>query len=569
MKIISAKTISLTFVAALAGCGGAEDDPTPEQKLALALKPYFEQQVAWHPCDKARVPSISENEAASARFRCADLRAPMDWGNPAKGDITVAVTRFAVKDPARRKGSLLFNPGGPGGDGILANVQFYYQLTMYPTPSRQQLLSEYDLIGFSIRGMGSSTQLTCASDERLSTVWWGSDTSVPTVDALLRNAELKSKACEKNPLTPFINTGQIARDMELIRVVSGDAKLNYIGVSYGTWLGAWYAGLFPERTGRMVLGANVDFSARTFVEAGTLALPPAMQRIVDEIIGPYAARHDVYFNLGTDPAATRRLFEALPPALQAATSFALDESHVLMISGRIDEGASVFVAAKGVQQILEQSPGGTQEQIQALARQHVFSHHPLANQRALRLATETLIPGYFKAKQPSPFADDALRMTTEHAVDLAVICNDTPALSTDRQFWIDKHREYAQRYPLGSGVLGGSVLNFSCLFWQAPQPAVIKPTIEQVARAPAIVMIQNQFDGVTAAEGALQMFDRLPNASLLYLKDEYSHAGYPSGNPCVDEPVTQYLLNGIPPPRRVDCEDNRKLWLDAGNEMKR
>ena len=98
---------------------------------------------------------------------------------------------------------------------------------------------------------------------------------------------------------------------------------------------------------------------------------------------------------------------------------------------------------------------------------------------------------------------------------------------------------------------------------------MIKPTIEQVARAPAIVMIQNQFDGVTAAEGALQMFDRLPNASLLYLKDEYSHAGYPSGNPCVDEPVTQYLLNGIPPPRRVDCEDNRKLWLDAGNEMKR
>jgi pimeloyl-ACP methyl ester carboxylesterase len=575
MKIKSAKTISITFALALAGCGGGDDDLTGERKSTLsadqaltsALKPYFEQKVAWLPCDQTRLPTYASKLATSARFRCADLRAPMDWANPAKGDITVAVTRLAVKDPEKRKGSLLFNPGGPGGDGILENVNFAFQFSRGASAAEQQLLSEYDLIGFSPRGMGSSTQLTCGSNERLSKVSWAGDTSAPTIDDLLRNAELKSKACRKNPLTPYISTEQIARDMELIRIVSGDARLNYIGHSYGSWLGAWYAGLFPERAGRMVFSSSVDFSAPTFAEAGILPQPPSMQRIVDEIIGPYAARHDEHFNLGSDPAAIRQLFATLPAPLQAATSHALDTSRALSMSGYIDDGVSVFVAAKGVQQILEQNPGATQEQVLARAAEHVFSRHQVANGMAHGIAVKTLIPQYFKANQPFLFSDDVLEMTTEQAVDLAVICNDTPALRADRQFWIGKHREYAERYPLGSGVLGGSVLNFSCEFWQPPQPAVIRPAIEQVARAASIVMIQKQFDGPTAAEGALRMFDRLPNASLLYVKDDYSHIGYPSGNPCVDEPVTQYLLTGVAPPRRVDCEDNRKLWLDAGHEL--
>jgi pimeloyl-ACP methyl ester carboxylesterase len=581
MKIISTRTTSVIIAAALAGCGcgGGEEEPATQrqsptalelernQTLASARKPYFEQQVNWQPCDKTGLPSVFGNVAQSPRFRCANLRAPMDWDDPDKGDIAVAVTRLAVKDPAKRKGSLLFNPGGPGADGRLANLDFYIGLAgSAPAAPERQLLDAYDLIGFSPRGMGSSTQLTCGSNERLSTVWWGSDASASTVDALLRNVELKSRACQNNPLTRHINTGQIARDMELIRTISGDVRLNYIGHSYGSWLGAWYAGLFPERSGKMVLSGNLDFSAPTLAEAGTLQQPPAIQRIADEIVGPYAARHDAHFNLGSDPMATRQLFAAMPPRLQAATSSALDQSRVFSLAGYIDESALVFVAAKGVQQILEQNPASTKDQVLALARTQVFSRHELANQMALEIATKTVIPKYFEAAQPALFDDDALHMTPEAAVDLAVMCNDTPALAMSRQQWIDRHGEYARRYPLGSGQLGGSVLNYSCLFWP-PQPAVIKPAVEAVARAPSIVMIQAQFDGYTAAEGALRMFEKLPNASLLYVKDEHTHAGYPFGNACVDEPVTRYLLTGALPPRRVDCENDRKLWLDAGNEL--
>lgn len=557
---------------ASAGCGGGEDAARLDPKLALARKPYFEQKVDWQPCDKARLTRAYEKMLTSPRLRCANIRAPMDWDHPASGDITVAVTRLAVKDPAKRTGALLFNPGGPGGDGILENLEFYAQFARKGAASsatslEQQVIAQYDLIGFSPRGLGSSTHLKCGSSDRLSTVLWASDSGDPTVDALLRNAELKSKACQRSPLAPYINTEQIARDMDLIRALSGDAKLNYIGTSYGTWLGAWYAGLFPERTGRMVLSANVDFSAHSYADAGILHQPPAIQRIVEQIIVPYTARHDAHFGLGTSPEAISQLFAALPPALKTATSLALSRSNVFSLPGYIDEGASAFVAAKGVQQMLRQNPSATEAQILALAKHWVFSRHSLANQMALKVATLTLIPAYFEATQAGPLNDDALLTTTEEAVDLAVVCNDMPALSTNRQFWIDKHKDYARRYPLGSNVLGGSVLNFSCLFWKPPKPVVIKPTIEQVARAPSIVMIQTQFDGLTPAEGALRMFDRLPNASLLYVKDDYAHIGYPQGNPCVDEPVTRYLLDGTRPPRRTECHDNGGLWLDSGHEL--
>ncbi|RAS37834.1 TAP-like protein [Paraburkholderia bryophila] len=571
MKIVAMRTAWIVSTVALAGCGGEDAPPSGQQhsaaqKRASIPKPYLDQKVAWRPCDKNRLPVAWAALADNPRFRCANIRAPMDWGDPEKGEITLALTRVAAKDPATRLGSLLFNPGGPGADGLLVNLQFSVEVAGGGIAAERDMASRYDLIGFSPRGMGSSTQLTCNSDERPSAVLWSGDTRASTVNALLRNVELKSRACQDNPLAPYINTAQMAQDMDLIRAISGDAKLNYIGHSYGSWLGAWYAGLFPDRVGRMVLSGNTDFSARTWAEGGILLQPPATQRIADEIVGPYAARHDTTFNLGTDPAATGQLFRSFSPALKAATVAALGESRGFALSGYIDDAVSVFVAAKGVRQILEQNPGATQERALALARHHVFSSHSPSSEMALEIATQTLIPKYFEAMQQPPREESTLHVNTEEAVDLTVMCNDTPALSTDRQFWIDKHIDYAQRYPLGSGVLGGSVLNFSCLFWNPPQAAAIKPTLDEVARAPSIVMIQAEFDGMTAAEGAVRMFDGLPNASLLYQKNEYSHSGYPSGNPCVDEPVTQYLLHGTPPPRRVDCPQNRALSLDNLHE---
>ncbi|MFM0335626.1 alpha/beta fold hydrolase [Paraburkholderia fungorum] len=565
MKIGKAKATAILFATVLTGCGRGEDT-TSAQNLTSAQKPYLEQSVAWLPCDKTSLGGYAD-VVESSRLRCANIRTPMDWSNPARGDITVAVTRIAVKDPAKRKGSLLFNPGGPGADALTTNVEFLSRFVERirngtATSGERQLIEQFDLIGFSPRGMGSSTQLTCGSNERRTNTLWAGDTSKTVVDGLLRNVELESKACQKNPLTPYINTDQTARDMNLIRVLLGDAKLNYLGHSYGTWLGAWYAALFPEQTGRMVLSSNADFSASNFPESGAFLQPWARQRIIEQIIGPYAARHDTYFNLGSNPAGMRQLFMALPPALKTATSHALDASYALNDVSEIDKGVSIFVASKGVQQLLKQHPNGTQEQILALVKQHVFSRHERANQMARDVAMTTLVPTYFELKQQPLFEEQPLHMPTDHAVIMSVICNDTPALSTDRQFWIDKHTEDATAYPLHAGSLFPS----SCLFWKPTQPTLVKPTIDKVARTPSIVMVQAQFDGFTPAESALRMFDRLPNARLIYIKNEYTHADYPYGTPCVDDPVTRYLLDGTLPPRRADCE-GKTLWLDAGHEL--
>lgn len=104
------------------------------------------------------------------------------------------------------------------------------------------------MVGFSPRGTGAGTTLTCTANEPSREVNFPSDDRSPAnIEAMLYNLRLATKACQNNPLTPYINTEQTAWDLDLIRHLIGDAKLNYIGYSYGTWLGAWYAARFPGR----------------------------------------------------------------------------------------------------------------------------------------------------------------------------------------------------------------------------------------------------------------------------------------------------------------------------------
>jgi len=173
--------------------------------------------------------------------------APADYSNPGKGLIEVALSRVAAENPNSRKGAIFFNPGGPGGDGLnLAPV--FGSLWSIANPSDPlgskflQISQEYDLIGFSPRGVGSSTQLLCQLPNSfyLPTKFPELAQGIQNQYNLYENTELNAKSCQANPLTPYINSDATARDMDLARSLLGDPKLSYIGYSYGTWLGAWY-----------------------------------------------------------------------------------------------------------------------------------------------------------------------------------------------------------------------------------------------------------------------------------------------------------------------------------------
>ncbi|MFF3947671.1 alpha/beta hydrolase [Streptomyces sp. NPDC001902] len=204
------------------------------------LARYYGQKPGWKAC--AAVPS----------FQCATITVPLDYDHPEGGDITLAAIRQrATGNGAARVGSLQMNPGGPGSSAIaylLGNVDSF-------SPA---VRAAYDLVAVDPRGVGASTLVDCATD-----------TPAAAPDPGARRADIDASAagyaqvaaeCGRHAgrLLPHVGTEDAARDMDVVRAVLGDRQLHYLGFSYGTYLGATYAGLFPSHVGRMVLDGAVD-----------------------------------------------------------------------------------------------------------------------------------------------------------------------------------------------------------------------------------------------------------------------------------------------------------------------
>ncbi|HQR31048.1 MAG TPA: alpha/beta fold hydrolase, partial [Anaeromyxobacteraceae bacterium] len=342
------------------------------------MAPFRSQELTWTACDASEMDAASAGRVAALgdRVRCATMRAPLDYADPARGEIAVAFLRVAAGLPAERVGAILFNPGGPGGDGIPVALLFASRWTTAdpedPVAGPYRRISGiYDLVGFSPRGTGSSTRLSCQGTEPLPFVTNPSaDRSPANVAAMVESGRMLAAACAANPLTRHMNTDATARDMDLFREVTGDAKLSYYGASYGTWLGTWYAALFPDRVGRMLLTGIVDLTAG--LQETFLAMPRARQAVLDEVLAPYAARHPGSFGLGTDADAIRWIHPGLPLHLQASASELLSLGE----SRRARDDVLVLAAARGLQGLLEAHPGATAAEMRALVDGHVFVPDP-------------------------------------------------------------------------------------------------------------------------------------------------------------------------------------------------
>ena len=215
---------------------------SPPQEDDTTLEGLYAQEVAWEEC---------------GRFECALVDAPLDWTDPSAGTIELAVKRSRATGPAdQRVGSLLINPGGPGGSGI--------EYLDYAVSSimGDRVLEVYDVVGFDPRGVGESTAVRCGPDSTVDEML----TSVVVIesqedlDAARDQMRAFGEVCrqETGPLLAQVDTVSAARDMDLLRAVLGDEQLFYAGFSYGTFLGATYAGLYPERVGRVLLDAALD-----------------------------------------------------------------------------------------------------------------------------------------------------------------------------------------------------------------------------------------------------------------------------------------------------------------------
>ncbi|MFD3625936.1 alpha/beta hydrolase [Streptomyces sp. NPDC058698] len=203
----------------------------------------------WQPCQDPAEPD----------FDCATFEVPLDHDRPAGETIDLAVIRHKATDPAERIGSLFLNPGGPGGSGT-ASLPLWYE-RFFPAELRER----FDIVSWDPRGVGRSTAARCFDDAGEATAWWERQPAGFPVGAEERRVwsagreELAEGCAERVPeLLPYVSTPDTARDLDRLRDAVGDEQLNYWGLSYGTFLGAVYANLFPDKVGGLLLDGNVD-----------------------------------------------------------------------------------------------------------------------------------------------------------------------------------------------------------------------------------------------------------------------------------------------------------------------
>ncbi|MFD7838325.1 alpha/beta fold hydrolase, partial [Streptomyces sp. NPDC059761] len=194
---------------------------------------------------------------------CATAKVPLDHAAPAGRTIDLAVVRRQATDPGRRIGTLFVNPGGPGGPGTVQVPQNY---DAFP----KELRERFDIVSWDPRGIGNSTAVNCFATPEEAKAWAARPPAGFPVGAQERKAwtdayEDLGRRCEKRDpeLLRHVSTADTARDLDLLRRSVGEPRLNYLGVSYGTVLGATYANLFPGKVRAMVLDSNIDPRAWT------------------------------------------------------------------------------------------------------------------------------------------------------------------------------------------------------------------------------------------------------------------------------------------------------------------
>ncbi len=504
----------------------------------------------WGYCDPSIYKGLEQANVddLGSKLQCAMMKAPLDYSNPSKGTIDIALSRFSYGDTTQRKGAILINPGGPGADGLsfaYFYVNYFDQANNIDQVGAKfkQFTRQYDFIGFSPRGTGSSTNLLCGLKDKFyyPVKFVTDDLSEENLGNIFANSALFDFSCQQNELTRYINTDATARDMDLIRNFLGDQKLSYIGYSYGTWLGVWYASLFPERVNKMLLDSSVDVNLSLPVSvADSQAL--GLQYILDKIIAPYAALNNNIFNLGTSVEDIRSIPGTLNINLKSALSPKLGE--LLFRQNHAKSSVEIIAAAKAINQVLTENPSLTVLQAESKLDNYSYSNDAEEN-ILIKKAARGLLSDYFKAEESLlvPVQENYV-----NSVRKAVACNDTQS-PTDAIYWTNAVRKLVPLSPL----FAIAPLEISCTdAWGGP--TVSKPAVANANYASPILMVQNEFDGATPSEGALKTQEYLDNASMIYVKNSYSHGVFPSNIGCVDSAILDYFVNDIVPAKRVTCE---------------
>ncbi|WP_165956643.1 alpha/beta hydrolase [Kribbella antibiotica] len=236
---------------------------------------------------------------------CATLQVPVDYRQPSGPTTSLLVSKHAANNPAKRQGALFVNPGGPGGSGVITAGYYATPDESGFTALDSAVLDAYDLIGVDPRGVRHSGAISCAAPDYFPVPQPDPDAPA-TRDAMWKLWDGYADGCGANvgAMLPHLGTDNAARDMDRVRAALGEPKLNYLGGSYGTYLGAVYTEFFPHRVGRMILDANVDPTPPDLFYQLAKDQSVAGQKRLDTYLA-WMAEYDAVFHLGSTTRAVR------------------------------------------------------------------------------------------------------------------------------------------------------------------------------------------------------------------------------------------------------------------------
>jgi pimeloyl-ACP methyl ester carboxylesterase len=511
-------SILLALSLVLTGCtsfAGTAADESPAASTTPAEPEVAE--IEWSDCNAQIQPLIADQPGGDRNltFSCGMTEVPISYDEPRGATLPLFLVRAVVAGQTGRIGSLMINPGGPGGSGADAAIGLALSLP-------EEVLARFDIVGFDPRGVGLSTPVECISDDMKERMVASEPRPVTAeqLDETFALTEEIADGCaeEYGDALGTFNTVDTARDMDQLREALGDEQLTYLGYSYGTTLGSTYAELFPDKVRALVLDAAVDpdGDARAKAEQSAASLEKGF-----DAFAVNCSRLVAGCPIGRDP----RVFVNNLLAQAAKTPIPSSEP---------DQDGETRLATPGV--VLTA----------VLAALYDTASWPQLAQ-ALAAGQKGDSAGLFSlADSYSGRLEDGSYSNLFDA-NIAVNCADTDTeQSADQEEVRTLVAEWHEKYPLfGAGSATGL---YTCSVWEADRTPL--PERDAEGSAP-ILVVGNSGDPVTPIVGAEEMAEDLESGVLLTWQGA-GHTAYPK-NRCINAAVNAYLINLTPPVDGLTC----------------
>lgn len=488
------KLLALIAILALTACA-----PLSPAKAFNTLDDYYTQTISWHDCES---------------LKCASVTVPIDYANPGDGSIELSINWLRSTGSADL-GWLLENPGGPGSSGM------DFVASAGPQVASDSLRKHYDIVGFDPRGVQRSAPIKCYDSKGLDEVLysdWGIPGSKQEYDRTVSEMKKLVAACQKNSgkVFGFVDTVSAAKDLDVIRAALGEDKLNYMGFSYGTFLGATYATLFPENVGRFVLDGATDPSVSD--EQQSLNQLKAFDQALQNYLANCLGTSDCPFS-GSKASAMKRII-AFFKTLETQP-LNTEDSRKLYAS----------TAVTGL--------------IMSLYSNDYWQYLTQAFNQAFQGDGTTFIR---LADAYNERDRDGNYTTNTFEANLATSCLDSrsnpdPAAMKKQNALVLKYSPFLGRY-WQNGAIG-------CAQW--PFPIATPPENYAAKGSGPIIVVGTTGDPATPYWQAQNMANKiLANGHLITFNGE-GHTAYGRSNDCVVNAVDAYLIKGIVPETDPNC----------------